>query len=137
MPYLVVYGWVQVRHPSHSYILFINDNHIWKNHPYFFTDDTFIHGWDFPIHGWFWQMKILSMDKIFSSMDGIFICNRFRWILNGKVLSMNKSVMHGKNDGWSFYLWISSMNKKYRKRRLMMQMDTSFHVIKTAHFIHG
>ena len=29
-------------------------------------DDTFIHGWDFSILGWFWWMKILSMDFLLS-----------------------------------------------------------------------
>ena len=41
------------------------------------SSTPFIHGWEFSIYGWFWQMKILSIVKIFSSIDGTFIHNLF------------------------------------------------------------
>ena len=32
--------------------------------------------------------------------------------MDGKILSMDKSVIHGKYGGYLFYLWMSSMDEK-------------------------
>ena len=74
-------GCVHARHPSSLSVLFIHGWHpqIEKLSIIFSMDDTFIYGSDFSVHGWCWRMKILSMDKMFSSMDRIFICHVFVW----------------------------------------------------------
>ena len=61
------FGCVHVRHPLSLSVLFIHRWHpqMKKSSIIFSMDDTFIHGWDFSIHRWFWWMKISSMDKIF------------------------------------------------------------------------
>ena len=52
----------------------------------------------------------------------------------GKISPMDESVgvIHGKNDGWLFYPWMSSMDEKYGWKQQVGHMNAALVSAMTA-----